>query len=328
MDSRKPEQDIGLTRLAAEDLLPKIGAPIHVNSPLHEDDIPLHDHDFYELVAVVEGHGLHRTIHGQQPVRVGDAFFIRPGQWHAYERCRKLRIWNCCFAETLMQRELSWVRADPQLSQLFRQRPARALSPQGVKRGTANSPSEQGIVALHLDKADLAFIAGEFETMRALGAKDNSVSVRGDLIGHLLLSLGIVARRFHAGLGANAVLNDHDGPIAEIIQAMEADIGKEWSLTQLASRGKLNRSYLVRLFKRKTGQSPMAYLARRRAEMAAILLLTTRMSIADVGRAVGWPDQNYFARRFRAIFGMTASTYRQQLPVPALAPPAPDWIQW
>jgi AraC family L-rhamnose operon transcriptional activator RhaR len=307
-------QDLGLLRLSAQELLPRIGAPIHVNSPTHHGDIPLHDHDFFELTVVAEGHGLHRTIHGRSPLRAGDAFFIQPGQWHAYESCRKMRIWNCCFAETLMQRELSWVRSDPQLSRIF-QPPAQR-----------SSPSEQGIECLRLDLADLSFILDEFQALRSLMSDKNSVRVHGDVIGHLLLVFGVIARRKHQVGRVDSM--EENGPIRSVIQAMEADISKDWSLDHLASRGKLNRSYLVRLFKRKTGESPMAYLARRRAEMAAIMLLTTDMSIAGVGKAVGWPDQNYFARRFRGIFGMTASTYRQQLPVPAFKPQAADWIQW
>ena len=54
----------------------------------------------------------------------------------------------------------------------------------------------------------------------------------------------------------------------------------------------------------------MAYLARLRAEHAANLLLRSDQSIAAIGRTVGWPDQNYFARRFRDHYGLSASVYR------------------
>ena len=32
--------------------------------------------------------------------------------------------------------------------------------------------------------------------------------------------------------------------------------------------------------------------------------------MTQIGRSVGWPDQNYFARRFKAHFGLSATSYR------------------
>lgn len=56
----------------------------------------------------------------------------------------------------------------------------------------------------------------------------------------------------------------------------------------------------------------MAYLAQVRAEHAAVLLLHSAEPITGIGRAVGWPDQNYFARRFKAHYGLSATTYRKR----------------
>jgi AraC-like DNA-binding protein len=60
-----------------------------------------------------------------------------------------------------------------------------------------------------------------------------------------------------------------------------------------------------------TGLPPMAYLARQRVEAAAEQLLHTESSVSQIGRA-GWPDQNYFARRFKAHFGLSATEYRNR----------------
>ena len=46
------------------------------------------------------------------------------------------------------------------------------------------------------------------------------------------------------------------------------------------------------------------------------------------GHVVGWQDPNYFARRFRQAFSMSAREYREQLPTPPLARDGEDWIQW
>jgi AraC family L-rhamnose operon transcriptional activator RhaR len=40
------------------------------------------------------------------------------------------------------------------------------------------------------------------------------------------------------------------------------------------------------------------------------MLLHSDEPITGIGRAVGWSDQNYFARRFKAHYGLSASTYR------------------
>jgi AraC family L-rhamnose operon transcriptional activator RhaR len=54
----------------------------------------------------------------------------------------------------------------------------------------------------------------------------------------------------------------------------------------------------------------MTYLAKRRVETAAEMLLHGDQSMKEIGEAVGWPDQNYFARRFKAHFGLSGTTYR------------------
>jgi len=56
----------------------------------------------------------------------------------------------------------------------------------------------------------------------------------------------------------------------------------------------------------------MAYLAKRRVETAAEMLLHGDESMSEIGQTVGWPDQNYFARRFKAHFGLSGTTYRER----------------
>jgi AraC-like DNA-binding protein len=83
-------------------------------------------------------------------------------------------------------------------------------------------------------------------------------------------------------------------------------------LCVLAAELHLAPGYLVRLFKAATGLPPMAYLGQLRAEHAAVLLLHSADSVTGIGRAVGWPDQSNFARRFKAHYGLSATTYRKR----------------
>jgi AraC family L-rhamnose operon transcriptional activator RhaR len=56
----------------------------------------------------------------------------------------------------------------------------------------------------------------------------------------------------------------------------------------------------------------MSYLAKRRVETAAEMLLHGEDSMSEIAQAVGWPDQNYFARRFKAHFGLSGTAYRER----------------
>jgi len=93
---------------------------------------------------------------------------------------------------------------------------------------------------------------------------------------------------------------------------LEAGLDRDWTLTDLAAELHLAPGYLVRLFNAATGLPPMAYLAQLRAEHAAVLLLHTDEPITSIGRTVGWADQSMFARRFKAHYGLSATTYRKR----------------
>ena len=72
------------------------------------------------------------------------------------------------------------------------------------------------------------------------------------------------------------------------MRLMEADLARHWTLASLADELHLTPKHLVRLFKAATGLPPMAYLARVRAERAAVLVLHSDEPMTGIGAAVGW----------------------------------------
>jgi AraC family L-rhamnose operon transcriptional activator RhaR len=158
-----------------------------------------------------------------------------------------------------------------------------------------------------LDKESLAGCVDHLDSLDQLRFRPVGRH-RGDVIGRLLLVLGCVAR---------AVAHDVDEPVGpthpaviSAMRAMEARLAHRWTLTELATALHVTSGHLVRLFKSATGLPPIAYLNRHRVEIAASLLLHTDQPIKDIAESVGWPDQNLFARRFKAHFGLSATTYR------------------
>nr|GID87190.1 hypothetical protein Ade03nite_61140 [Actinoplanes derwentensis] len=104
-------------------------------------------------------------------------------------------------------------------------------------------------------------------------------------------------------------MNGHPA-VVRAMRLMEAAPDRPWTLNDLAAEPHLARGHLFRLCKAVTGLPPITYLLRLRVELATSLLLYTDQSVSQIGESVGWPDANYFARRFKAHYRLSASTYR------------------
>ena len=261
----------------------------------HDGVEPLHTHSFVEIAVVTAGTAVHVSLAGRQELTAGDVILLRPAVWHGYEECRGLRLYNCCISTELQQRELGWTRDDPLLGHLLWTGPY--------------SGQRRGILTTHLDADPLSDCLEHLDALHRLRFRPLTVH-RGDIVGRLALFLSCLARVVARDEGREPSARETHPAVVAAMQMMEARPGHPWTLRELAESLHLAPGYLVRLFKSATGLPPMAYLARHRVEVAAAQLLHTDQPISRIGESVGWPDQNYFARRFRAHYGMSASTYR------------------
>jgi AraC-like DNA-binding protein len=128
---------------------------------------------------------------------------------------------------------------------------------------------------------------------------------------------GLVVRNAYLGADVFGLLSGALVPggaphpaVQHAMRSLEAAIDDPWTLDLLAATVNLAPGYLVRLFGRTAGISPMAYLNRIRAERAAGLLIETELPIATIGAMVGWHDPSHATRRFRSAFELSPSEYR------------------
>lgn len=82
------------------------------------------------------------------------------------------------------------------------------------------------------------------------------------------------------------------------------------SVADYAKQCNLSESRFSHLFREIIGVSPKHYILNARIEIAKELLKSTDLSIADVCRQTGFPDQNYFSRVFKKITHLSPSAYR------------------
>lgn len=98
--------------------------------------------------------------------------------------------------------------------------------------------------------------------------------------------------------------------VDKVVRYMEQYYREDISLSELAATFFVVPTYLARRFKEKKSCTVMQYLEDIRLRKARELLENSRMSIQEVALLVGYKDQNYFARSFRKVYGMSPREYR------------------
>lgn len=129
------------------------------------------------------------------------------------------------------------------------------------------------------------------------------------LIGHLYLFIdSFVRASTSTQISKGNRLRDFY--IKEAFSFIEQNFQNDISVEDIAASCGLNRSYFGKIFHETTGKSPQAFLISYRMTKAAELLKLTELSIADIGNAVGYPNQLHFSRAFKNVYGIPPRQWR------------------
>lgn len=247
-----------------------------------DEAAPTHGHDFLEFAVVLAGSGSHVTRDGSRRVRRGDAVVVRAFDWHGWDDPSGLTVANVYVDQLALRGELATASRDPTLRELAWPR-ARAAAP------TTGSGHLDDVALLEVEHA----IAG-LQAARSTAA-----------VGHLLVVLGTLT----SVLPRYADGTPHPAAVAALA-LLQDDPAAPWTARSVARSVGVHERHLSRLFRRAFGATPMDVLTGLRGELAAAQLISTDLAVAEIGRRAGWPDPNYFARRFRALHGVSPRQYR------------------
>ena len=131
------------------------------------------------------------------------------------------------------------------------------------------------------------------------------------LIGHLYLFIdSFVRASTSTQIGKGNRLRDFY--IKEAFSYIEQNFQNDISVEDIAAACGLNRSYFGKIFHECTGKSPQTFLISYRMTKATELLKLTELSVADIGNAVGYPNQLHFSRAFKNVYGIPPRQWRNE----------------
>lgn len=101
--------------------------------------------------------------------------------------------------------------------------------------------------------------------------------------------------------------------VALMVRTIQADLRREWSVSDMAAILGVSAGQLRRLFTRALGATPRQVLCNLRLEAAARLLRNPGMRVKEIQGQVGIADPSHFCRDFRDRYGVSPTEYRRHL---------------
>ena len=149
------------------------------------------------------------------------------------------------------------------------------------------------------------------ETKEVLPGKDRVIKISVDHLVVEIIRYIIKNRLFVEQLATNSTYFK-DPRLIDIFAYIRENLEGDLSNKVLAGVANVSEDYVGQYFKMLTGINPQDYIEYQRMEKAVNLLRTSKKSIRDIGRDVGYKDTAYFCRRFKMMFGIPAGKMRRR----------------
>lgn len=250
----------------------------------------IHEHDFFELVLVRAGTGIHLTETGEYQVGPGSVFLVTPGCAHGYRQMSEFEIINILYLPKRLKMELADLAKDAVC--------------QAILGKTADSVLHDGFMLDADHMAMAGAILRELESEQQLIRHGRRFAMHNGFQRLMLLLSRAVAE--------SAGIRDELTRFNRILRYIAERDGEMLRPAEIASACNLSLRTLERVFIRHLGCSPGAYLIDRRLNRGAGLLASTDRTITEIAYSCGFRESNYFCKLFRRKFFLSPQEYRRK----------------
>lgn len=103
---------------------------------------------------------------------------------------------------------------------------------------------------------------------------------------------------------------DKSNLVKIILDYFDSNYMHNISLDDISKNLYISSVYVSKVFKERTGESPINYLINLRLEKARKLLLESDLNVKEIAQLVGYKDAYYFSKLFKKYFGKAPTQFR------------------
>lgn len=276
--------------LRKADFFPRTGQAVAVADRYPQNVFAEHTHEFYELVMVWRGNGLH--VLNDRPYRItrGDLFYIRAEDCHSYASVNDLVLQNIIYCPDRLTLNLDWAAYIPGLN-------GSPWTPHWRIGSTGMAQARQVITQL------------EHESARP-DPLDN-------LMAETLFAQLVLTLKRHRFATDNLAATHSEALLDKLITALSGSLNRSFVLEQFCEQEQCSERALRQQFRSQTGMTINHYLRQLRICHAQYLLQHSEQMISEIAMQCGFEDSNYFSVVFSREVGMTPGQWRHRSRVAA-----------
>ena len=244
-----------------------------------------HRHDFFELLYIVVGSGVHTLNHNQYTYQARDLYFLTPQDQHSFRTNTPTQFHCLRFLPGFFQ--------DSQET--------------SVLENIFNYHNQvQGRLLLPPTEAQFCESLIQQIVQESLDTKKNSLIV----IRHLMAAmLEIIKRNVTTGRHQNV---DQALKIDRILQYIRTHIASPWRLkkSQIAQHFNISEHYLYEYFKKHLDTTPQAFITKTKLHIIQEKLRQSHLSFTDISHELGFKDSSHFNKFVKKHTGQPPSKLR------------------
>ena len=253
-----------------------------------------HVHQYFEIVYIESGNGVHGIGEHLVPAAAGDIFLIAPGEVHDTHGLENASKWVVAFgADSLNAAHTDAVAFIMPTDMLLLLAFFRPIGVQTEHFHLPPTDRARWVERLHLLESELRH--------QQLGYADSARAL-------LVLLLTDIAR---------IAFSHEDTPalpsrllFARVFRHIEAHFREPVSLRDVAALVGHAPAYLTDLVRRETGRTVLEWIIERRMAEARYLLRETEQTVQSVADAVGYRHVGHFNTHFKRLHGLPPQTWR------------------
>lgn len=258
-----------------------------------------HKHNFYELIYILEGDGIHILNDHKKEYTKGSLFILTPEDYHSFVIKEKTSFCIITFNRIYFSKEQSLKTGLLDFSELFRKL-------EMIFYNSNNSNDE-----LIKNEADQIYI--EILIQKLIEEISQKRLFYENIIQNaVFLLLNLIARNIQENLSASFKVNNSKSEIGDILTYIQKNIYQKDKLKieTIASHFYKSKNYISEYFKSETGESLKSYISKYKMNLVKNRLMYSNLTISQIADELEFTDESHLNKIFKQFFGQTAKQYK------------------